>query len=273
MNISQKKSREDFNEFLFNSVNLALYKHKFLNNYINACFQGTHQLLETSLANISNQGWILILHGEMLLIYGKDWDESQFHEIREIFDLNQFTNFLIIGEANLIERLVEFYNITNHQIIKRRVFYNALEVKEIDPGPLMIEIGEVSEIDELAHLLQEYYREEYSGQNDQDLEECNDRISSLVFSRELFVLKEKNGNILGFCTVIDPDVGILFIKKSHRRRGYGKILLSYCSRFLLQTNKDVYLMTDKNQDVSNRVAESIGFSPYFEHIRVRMNVR
>lgn len=232
-----------------------------------------HDLYDTSLANISDLGWILILHSNMLLVYGKDWDENQFHEISQLFNLNKLTNFIIIGEANLIERLFEFYNISNSLIIKRRVFYIARVVKEIDSDSLMIEFGEKSEINELAPLLQKYYQEEYSGQNDKEFNKCYDLISVLVSDREIFVLKGKGGSILGFCTVNDPDIGILFIKKPHRRKGYGKILLSYCARLLLQKNENVYLMTDKSRDASNRVAESIGFSSYFEHLRVKINIR
>ena len=69
---------------------------------------------------------------------------------------------------------------------------------------------------------------------------------------EIYVLKDSNGEITSFCTLINPDIGIIFTKKQYRRQGKGKKLLSFCSNLLLEENDEIYLMTDSNVLSSNK---------------------
>ncbi len=120
-------------------------------------------------------------------------------------------------------------------------------------------------------MLQEYYKEEYHGQNNKTIEEAKRRIKILIDSEEIYVLKDSNGEIASFCTIINPDIGIIFTKKQYRRQGKGGKLLSYCSSLLLEKNDEIYLMTDRNVISSNMICKKIGFIPYFNFIYIRIN--
>jgi hypothetical protein len=77
MNITPKNNIEQFNQFLFNEIDLSLYKYKFLNDYVQKAKNGLAPLYELSIINKIANGWILILHGDILLIYGENWKENQ----------------------------------------------------------------------------------------------------------------------------------------------------------------------------------------------------
>ena len=120
-------------------------------------------------------------------------------------------------------------------------------------------------------MLQEYYHEEYNGLNDKTIEDMRQRIISVIQIKKIYVLLDMNETLLSFCTVIDPDIGILFTKKEHRNKGYGKIILSYCSQLLQQKNETVYVMTDSDKLESNIVCEAVGFKPYYNYIMTKIN--
>ena len=120
-------------------------------------------------------------------------------------------------------------------------------------------------------MLQEYYQEEYDGSNDKTIEEMRRRIISVIQTEKIYVLLDKYETLLSFCTIIDPDIGILFTNRVHRRKGYGKIILSYCSQLLQQKNDTVYVMTDGNKIESNIVCKAVGFEPYFNYTMTKIN--
>lgn len=271
MNITPKGNPRDFNKFLLEKVQNNSYQYKFLNDYIQQAINGSKPLYDASLLNISGNGWILIIHGEVLLIYGEKWNKKQFQEIKDSFDLTKFNNYTVLGESHLIHELIDFFEIKNYEIDKERIYYKANKINDFNPGELKIENGQMIDSDELAEMLQQYYHEEYNGLNDKSIEEMKERMFSLILSQTIFVLKKSNNVILSFCTVIDPDIGILFTKKDCRGNGYGKIILSHCSQLLKQINNEIYLMTDKSKIESNKVIETVGFKPYFNYSMVVIN--
>jgi hypothetical protein len=205
--------------------------------YLQAAITGTKKLYDKTILNIApDGGWILILHGEALFIYGENWNTDQFDEIRKIIDLNQFNNYTIIGNTELIDSLLKFYKVTNICVTKDRIFYRTSMIAKFENQSLKIAIGNISELNELSSMLQQYYHEEYKGENDKSIEEMQRRTLQVINARKIVVLKNTNDQILGFCTIIDPDIGILFTKTEHRKLGYGKILLSYCSSQLFKKN-------------------------------------
>lgn len=274
MIITPKNNVSEFNQFIFEKIDLKIYEHKFLNDYVNQALKGLVPLSELSVISISPDGWILILHGEMLLVYGENWNENQIQEIKEIFDLNKFTNYLLTGEDALINKLVEFYKLKNITIEKRRLLYRSNEIKNHNNENLIIRIGSFNELEELAVMLQEYYHEEYNGLNEKTIEEMRQRIVSVIQTQKIYILiDKKNETLLSFCTIIDPDIGILFTKQEHRKKGYAKIILSYCSSLLQEENEIVYVMTDRDKIESNIVCEAVGFKPYYNYIATRINCR
>lgn len=271
MNITPKNNRDLFNQFLFNEIDLELYKHKFLNDYVQKAKTGSAPLYDLSVINKTPNDWILILHGDILLIYGDNWHENQFEEIKEVFDLNKYTNFSLCGDNKLIEKLIEFYKPKNFEIEKRRTYYITNEIINFQAESLKIKNASLDNLNELSIMLQEYYHEEYNGLNDKTIEEMQRRITLVINARKIFVLFDEEENILSFCTINDPDIGIMFTKREYRCKGYGKIILSYCSGLLQRKNETVYVMTDRDQIGSNVVCKAVGFKPYYDYTMTKIN--
>lgn len=271
MNLTPKDNLTEFNRFLFEEIDLDIYQHKFLKEYIHRAVQGVAPLNEQSVINSSSNGWIIILHGEVLLVYGYNWTENQIREIKEIFDLNKYTNYSLAGERALIDKLVQFYKPKNFEIEKQRILYRATEINNFNFDSLQIRLGSLDQLNELAKMLQEYYHEEYNGLNDKEIEDMKKRIFSVVKTKKIYVLLDNDENILSFCTIIEPDVGIMFTKREYRNNGYGKIILSYCSQLIQRKNEIVYVMTDKDKPEPNIVCEAVGFKPYYNYVMTKIN--
>ncbi len=271
MNLTPKNNPAEFNQFLLNEIDLKIYQHKFLKDYVDKAIQGIASLYDQSVINKSQDGWIIILHGDILLVYGDNWAENQIQEISEIFDLNKYTNYTLAGEQLLIENLIKFYKPNNYEIEKIRFLYKATEIKKFNSNELQIKLGSLNQLNELAEMLQDYYNEEYNGLNDKSIAEMQERVFSLIQTEKIYVLIDNSENILSFCTIIDPDIGIMFTKREKRNNGYAKIILSYCSQLLQQKNEIVYVMTDASTTESNIVCEAVGFRPYFNYVMLRIN--
>lgn len=271
MNLTPKNNVNVINHFLTEVLDLKIYKHKFLSDYINQAIKGVAPLYNLSILNTTDTGWILILHGKMLLIYGENWSEAQFQELTHSFNLNAFTNFTLTGDKELIDRLIEFYKPKNIQIVKRRLFYQTEKVNTFNLENLEIRLGTTFELDELSKMLQQYYHEEYNGTNDKTIEDMKQRIISLINKDKIYILIDENKNLVSFCSIIDPDIGIMFTKTEHRRNGYAKIILSYCSKLLQQKNNVVYVMTDSDNIASNKVCAKVGFLPHFNYVMLEIN--
>jgi hypothetical protein len=271
MNLTPKNNLTEFNRFLFEEIDLDIYQHKFLKDYIDQAVKGIAPLNEQSVINISPNGWIMILHGDVLLVYGDNWAENQIREISEIFDLNKYTNYCLAGEGALIDKLLEFYKPKNFEIQKQRILYRAAEINNFNFDNLKIRLGSLDQLSELAKMLQEYYHEEYNGLNDKEIEDMQNRIFSVIKTKKIYVLHDNDENILSFCTIIDPDVGIMFTKKEYRNNGYAKIILSHCSQLLQRKNEIVYVMTDNDKPESNIVCEAVGFKPYYNYAMTKIN--
>ena len=271
MNITPKHNHEEFNRFLLEKIDLNSYRFKYLKDYLDKVIRGQLPVYDLSIINITDTGWILILHGEMLLVYGENWTKNQLIEMREVFELNKFTNFTLAGDNDLIDELINFYKPKNFTVEKRRLFYKANEINNFTSDNIKIQNGTLNQLNELAKMLQDYYHEEYNGLNDKTLEEMQERIYSVVQSKKIYVLLNNKEIILSFCTIIDPDIGIMFTKREYRKNGYAKIILSYCSRILQQKNEIVYVMTDRDKLESNIVCEAVGFKPFYNYIMIKIN--
>ncbi len=271
MNLTPKNYPTKFEQFIFNEIDPNLYKYKFLSLYIDKALKGQKPIYNSSVLNTKDKSWILILHGEMLAIYGYKWSIDQFKEISEIFDLNTFTNYTLAGETELIDELIKFYNPKNFKIEKRRLFYRTTKIIDFHNSELEIKLGSIHDLGELAVMLQDYYHEEYNGLNEKKIEEMEQKILSLIQTEKIYILIDKTGVLLSFCTIIDPDIGIIFTKKEHRNKGNGKVVLSYCSNHLFRKNGIVYLMTDGDKVESNVLCEKVGFIPYFNYSMTKIN--
>jgi predicted GNAT family acetyltransferase len=271
MNITPKDNPEEFNRFLLEKVGLESFENKFLLDYIKKAQNGELNLYNASILNISDDSWLLILHGDVLLIYGKNWKKEQFSEIKKIFNLNSYTNYSLTGNSELINAMIDDFKVNNRTIEKERIFYKTKNINEFEINGTAIELGRMADSKELAEMLKAYYHEEYNGQNDKPIDEMLRRIFVLLHTQSIYVLRNSSSEICSFCTIINPDIGILFTKSKFRGKGFGKRIISYCSKLLLEDNDEVYVMTDKAKTSSNIVCEQVGFKPYFNYTNIVIN--
>jgi len=264
-------NQNEFFEFLDNNIDLEKYEYKFLREQIELSRTGRKSVGEDSFFNIQDNSWILIIHLDTLLVYGHNWYVDQFEEIKDIFDLNWFTNYLLAGEKNLIDSLIVFYKVKNSYVEKDRIFYraNRIENKKVESSE--IQIAYLDDAYELSEMLKTYYDEEYDGEIEKSILEMRSRIENLIYTRSIYVLKTASNDIASFCTIIDPDIGILFTKLEYRNLSFGRQILTYCANILLIKNAEVFLMTDKSKIESNRTCQSVGFEEYFDFTFTRIN--
>jgi predicted GNAT family acetyltransferase len=185
--------------------------------------------------------------------------------------LNNYTNFSLCGDDEIIEKLIAFNQPKNLEIKKKRIFYKSNEIRIFNAHKLKIQNGSLNNLNELSVMLQEYYHEEYNGLNEKTIEEMQQLIISSIQAKKIFVLFDDSENLVSFCTIIDPDIGIMFTKRAHRKKGYGKIILAHCSKLILEKNETVYVMTDRDKIESNIVCEAVGFKPYYNHVMTKIN--
>lgn len=265
MNITPEHYPAEFNRLLFEELDLTDYRYKYLSDYINKAKEGCRPIYNTSVINVSNNGWILVLHGDMLLLYGEHWNIEQIVELSESFDLNNFSNYTLAGQEFLIDTLTNFFEITNIEVHKHRLFYQSSSIVVFQHQSTIVRLADYNELDDLALMMQSYFHEEYLGLNDKTIEEMRKQIHWLISNRKIYLATNNNNLLLGFCTIIDPDIGILYTSFNYRNNGYGKIILSYCASLLQSNNHIVYLMTDRDNVSSNILSQQVGFNPFFEY--------
>jgi Predicted acetyltransferase len=265
-------TQNEFSDFLMELATSGEYQYKFLKHELANIFQGRSPIYDDSLLNVQGDSWILIVHGDTIMIHGHNWSVNQFTEIREAFDLSRFNNYLLRGDAVLIRSLNDFYGIRNFDVEMERLFYRTNAIKLFPTGDLVISQAREEDLAQLAPMMQMYYHEEYNGENDKTIEESTARARKCLVRGMMYVLRNAEGTLLSFCTVNDPDIGILFTKQEFRNRGCGKMILSYCGELLLQKNDEAYLMTVASQPASNAACQQVGFRQYFEYGYVRINI-
>jgi predicted GNAT family acetyltransferase len=126
-----------------------------------------------------------------------------------------------------------------------------------------------SDIGELVTMHQQYYEEEYKGERNKTSEYLLPGISRSIAESSIYLLK-RDDIIISFCSMIDPDIGIIFTKKAYRGQGFGRRLLEYCSSLLYRTNGVAYLMTDMHNPASNVMCQKIGYNLIYEHTNLRL---
>lgn len=267
------KEQPEFQQIFNQYVELNNFEYKFLKHYLDQVIESEKIIYETSYLYFNEDSWILLLHGEMLYIYGEKWNDELINEFSKSIDLSQFTNFEVVGNSALIQNLIERFKIKNRKIIKERTFYKTSTINDVKINEnYKIRNAKIEEENEIALMLQKYYEEEYNGQNNKTIEEMKAKAKQLINFNNIYLLLDNN-KIVGFCTLINPDVGILFTKVEERSKGYGKVILSYCAKKLLNYNQQIYLMTDKASNASNIVVRNVGFKEYFAHLHIQINCR
>jgi predicted GNAT family acetyltransferase len=132
-----------------------------------------------------------------------------------------------------------------------------------------IELASVDDLDELVLMFQDYYIEEYNGERNKSEEYLTPTITSFIQNESLYVIK-KEQVITTFCSILNPDIGIIFTKPDYRNLGLGRRLLGFCTKILYDVNDVVYLMTDKHNPASNKVCEKIGYDLIYLHTNLKL---
>ncbi|WP_185206548.1 GNAT family N-acetyltransferase [Chryseobacterium sp. C3] len=260
----------EFQEAINQHIKLSDFEYKFLEHSLDEIVSGESLIYDSSFISYTSTSWILIIHSKVLHIYGENWTHVQFEEIKKHFDLKKFNNYHVTGNLKLIYDLISFFNVEKYEIIKERIFYKTNYILNEDLDNSIIRNANDTDVNVLSVMLQQYYHEEYEGQNDKTLGEMHNRIIDLIKYNNIFVLTIDN-QIVSFCTLINPDVGILFTQINERGKGYGRKIMSYCSNKLLQYNGIVYVMTDKNNVESNALVKNIGYDEYYNYTHIIIN--
>lgn len=265
-------TNDQFWKFFEERINLEEYRFKFLKHDIQRMENGTKPVYDDSILNISGGGWILIMHSsDAFVVYGENWSENQFPEIKEHLNINKYKNYLMKGESQLIKSLLDFYCVRNYRTQKERIFYRCKVISSSESEGRLARMALTDDADNLALMLQKYYNEEYGGENDKELKEMRRSVDNSIATNSIFVVENNQKSIVSFCTIINPDIGILYTLDEYRMQGFGKIVLAHCSRVLLKDNEEIYLMTDSTSESSNIVVKKTGFEKFYNYSYIRFN--
>lgn len=264
-------NQKEFWDFLHNDIDLDSYEFKFLRSKLNRIHAKKSVLYSESLLNKSKAGWILILLSDSIIVHGNNWSKTQLDQALSMLDLTRFKNYLIEGNNQLIHDILKQAKVSSYSIEKERCFYRLKVANKLNNENHLITMPESEDISAIASFLKQYYHEEYKGRNDKLISEMKSKVDDLISMKSIFVLKNDALEIISFCTLLDPDIGILFTAEHYRNKGFGSVLLSYCTNHLLAQNDEVYLMTDKNDGSSNSTCKKVGFKSFFNYSYLRIN--
>ncbi len=270
INIDQVK----FLSFLKNRVQISRYEYKYLRSYLTLFENGEVDFESKMFFNQSENGWVLFLFfadeifANNIIVYGENWHKIKLKEIKQSVDLSKFRTARITGNAELIMTLLYSDKVEGYSPIKERVFYRTNSVEPFELLNARIAVPNEEDASELSVMMKQYYHEEYNGKNDKRISDMNLIIAEHIKDNSILVLKNQNQELISFCTIVDPDIGILFTNKRFRNCGYGKMILSHCSKILLSRNEEVFLMTDKMKIESNSACKRIGFCDFFNYIDI-----
>src|SRR5205814_2310950 len=90
-----------------------------------------------------------------------------------------------------------------------------------------VELPSPDDLDELVLMFQNYYIEEYDGKRNKSPDFLIPTIKKHIENDTLYIIRDDKV-IKVFCSIINPDIGIIFTKKEYRGQGLGRRLMEYC---------------------------------------------
>lgn len=253
----------EFQDFINEKIKRDSFEYKYLINCLDLVF--CYQELEIDLNSqilLFGEKWIIYIETpNNLFLYG-DYEKILLNELSDKIDLKKYKGKEIMGTFDLVYYLVRKSNLQDYKIIKDRLMYSTnLTEYNLENAS---QLAKMDDLEKLISLHQAYYNEEYSGKRDKSADFLREGIRNQIENNKIYIIKEKS-NIIAFCSIINPDIGILYTSLKHRGKGFAKQLLFTCTKQLLNKNKMVYLLTDMHNLESNKVCESIGFKSYYKH--------
>ncbi|MFC4634644.1 GNAT family N-acetyltransferase [Dokdonia ponticola] len=202
----------------------------------------------------------------------KNLTKEDVKNIKDKIDFKQFKKdgFHFIGNTQLIDKLSDHNSSFTLESFKERYFYSLKEIHLKSKFSKEVNLASQEDIQEIATLYQQYYQEEYNGNNNKELTKTLENFESLQLRKLIYSLKE-NDKVIGFCTIMTflspkPNmIGTIFIDVNFRNNGNGRHLLSFVVGEILKQNDELFLMTTKENISLNRMVESIGFRKCYEH--------
>jgi GNAT superfamily N-acetyltransferase len=260
----------EFSDFIADNIEPHDYRYKYLIKVLNLIYSKEIEVNVNSFIDTEDDGgWIMFIEiEERIYIYGLNYSEFQISQFVETIDLKEYKGFEIMGTLDLVYKILKESEIQNYKLIKDRYFYQLINY-ESDPIEDNIELADSDDLDELVLMFQNYYKEEYNGERNKSADFLIPTIKNFVQGQSLFVIKN-DGTITTFCSIIDPDIGIIFTKEDYRGQGLGRRLLEYCSSLLFEENEVAYLMTDMHNSASNKICQKIGYEIIYEHTNVKI---
>ena len=264
MTIITLKELKKFEDFLNDNINRNEYKYKFLVYFLDTLFVQQKGVIKQNSSIIWNgDNWAIFIEtNKELLFYCKYYERIFADKILEQLDLNQHLGKEIVGDYDLIYELLRKNKIKNFKVIKDRLFYKTETVNKISNSKH--EIASEFDLEKVIQLYQEYYKEEYKGARNKTKDNLYSKILRDLKNKRIYIIKD-DGEIVAFCSINNPDIGIMFTDKKNRKLGYSKQLLSIATERLLSGNLVAYVMTDMHNIPSNKVCRDIGYNIYYKH--------
>jgi GNAT superfamily N-acetyltransferase len=264
------KDTSEFFDFISDNIEQYDFRYKYLIKVLKLIYGKEIPVNVNSFINEEEDGgWIIFIEIEgWIYIYGLAYSEFQISHFIETIDLKKYNGFEIMGTLDLVYKILKESEIQTYKIIKDRYFYQLINY-DSEPIENNIEFANSDDLDELVLMFQSYYSEEYNGERNKSADFLIPTIKSFIQDQSLFVIKIDD-TITTFCSVINPDIGIIFTKEKYRRQGLGRRLLEYCSSLLFEENEVAYLMTDKHNSESNKICQKIGYDIIYEHTNLKI---
>lgn len=226
-----------------------------------------------------NEAWILkdddswcigfeVTYGYYL--YGMNWNNKHLNRITSTITFNEYKNGThFCGTTDLLNQ-ISVENIS-FEPYKERVFYEITVLNEIiKKEDVNIGFAELSDVDEIAKMNCDFLAEEYGGKNNKELRKMKEDMKILISDRTVYKIFDNDGNCFGFCTTIkfmsdtENMIGTIFVKRDKRNLGYGQELLYYVTKYLLNYNPKVWLMTDRYIGNSNTIVKNVGYYEIYQ---------
>lgn len=246
------------------------FKYYFLFHSLNSVLHGPVNYYDAWIYKKQNT-WIsgLWIDGHYYF-YGKNWKKSDIAKVVDHIDFSIFQNgFHFAGDYKLVNEIFNIYTLDNKDF-KNRYFYQLTSKHNLIINYThRIEIPKESDIQELAEMYKQYFEEEYKGTNNKTLNEMKSSIIKLIEEESIYI-NRLDSEIAGFCTTMftnspEPLIGTLFVQEKFRNKNIAKSLLSLTTEKLLEQAKTCYLMTDMENEPSNKVVEEVGFRNIYNH--------
>jgi GNAT superfamily N-acetyltransferase len=258
---------DQFFQFIEDTIKIGDYRYKYLNQALAGIYNREVEIGANSYIHQDDGGWVIFIEfAADLLIYGAGYSDVHLARLTRGMDPPRYKGFNTMGTYDLIYTVLERAKIENYKLIKDRCFYTLTDIA-IDSPRNNLKLARSGDRTQLVGIFQQYYVEEYQGERNKPAEFLLPMINRLIQEKKIYTIKFDT-IIAAFCSIIDPDIGVLFTRGSHRGQGLGLRLLAHCSRMLLEKNGFAYVMTDMHKPASNIICRKIGYELIYEHTNV-----